>query len=125
MDKFYIDLLQNGCINQEEKLILIKKCNIEPDVYEKYINRIDKNNMKECPHCGLHAYHRHKNGYMICGLAQNEISMYKGCWNDWCYDCGKKLCKNWSTDMLFDSENRIHTKECCLGKEEYCDCCNK
>ena len=54
-----------------------------------------------------------------------------GCGKDWCFRCGKKLCKSWFVDDLFNPENCFHTIKCCMLdaelKEEnyyktYCRC---
>ena len=87
---------------------------------------------KKCPHCD------HKNSfpkninYVICGFGENGFDWY-GCGKDWCFKCGKILCKSWENDQLYIEENRFHNFKCCkehsiMNKnnysEDYCKCNN-
>jgi len=89
---------------------------------------------KTCPHC----YHMYKSvrstSYVICGYEDIRLGYdWKGCMKDWCFKCGKCLCKEWYADKLFMEANRTHNKECCIkhaklmGKkypDDYCQCDN-
>lgn len=71
---------------------------------------------KECPHCGLIKKSPVGTTYVICGVDSNgraAIDFNHGCLNDWCFECGKKLCKNWCRDSLHNTVNRTHNGLCC------------
>lgn len=84
---------------------------------------------KPCPHCGTVYSMPNKTTYVICGYTNGAFD-WKGCKRDWCFNCGKKLCKKWNRDRLFIHSNRFHTISCCkkyalkIGYEpaDYCDC---
>lgn len=98
-------------------------------------NRKNKNNivMKQCPHCN-HPLSTDENiDYVICGYHPNASHNSRGCGKDWCFKCGKKLCKLWSTNQLFILINRQHDNKCCKKHaqknkykypEDYCNCLN-
>jgi len=85
---------------------------------------------KLCPHC----YHEHSASsntvYVICGY--NGLTYDgKGCGCDWCFKCGKMLCKNWTKNNLHIPSNRFHDFKCCKSHSlinnksyplSYCDC---
>lgn len=88
---------------------------------------------KKCPHCGKLATHVSATQYVICGYTNNMFN-WEYCGNDWCFQCGKKLCKNWTVNTLFNKYNRYHNGKCCkqyAAKIEdkypnnYCDCVNQ
>lgn len=88
---------------------------------------------KQCPHCGRETTVDCDICYIVCGFDPHCKLQpdYDGCSNDWCFKCGKKLCRNWFTDNLFNDINRIHNDICCKNHasnnkfkypEEYCMC---
>lgn len=90
---------------------------------------------KQCPHCGKINKARFDTTYIVCGVDPSgivPIDNYDNyCLKDWCFQCGKKLCKSWYEDRLFDVNNRIHDDNCCRNHakandykypEEYCQC---
>jgi len=89
---------------------------------------------KSCPHCGLVNKATLDTSYIVCGVDSSgmmSIDFNNGCLNDWCFVCGKKLCKNWCFNSLHDLSNRHHTKECCRTHamknnfkypDDYCVC---
>ncbi|ARF09199.1 hypothetical protein Catovirus_2_148 [Catovirus CTV1] len=90
------------------------------------------NVLKPCPHCGHMCSAPKFSEYIICGFGDHSYD-WEGCGKDWCFKCGKVLCKSWNNDMLFIEENRFHDMECCkrhsisskkLYPEEYCQCNN-
>ena len=89
---------------------------------------------KYCPHCNRKFFGNHNNNYIICGLDDDKNGFnWDGCGHDWCFTCGKKLCKNWVVNKLFLDINRTHDGKCCCSyaKENnddynnYCQCNNK
>jgi len=87
---------------------------------------------KNCPHCGRKTVRYSNTTYVVCGY-DNSKDGYNGigCMNDWCFRCGKKLCKSWSTNKLYVSSNRYHNNECCyhhaklhgnIYPDDYCQC---
>lgn len=85
---------------------------------------------KPCPHCDRILMGDDKTKYIICGYSKKGFD-WKGCGRDWCFQCGKKLCKCWNIDFLFDTNNRYHNNKCCkyfahkIGdtyEKDYCQC---
>jgi hypothetical protein len=84
---------------------------------------------KKCPHCMTECSMPNKTTYVVCGYAYGAFD-WKGCKRDWCFYCGKKLCKKWKRHNLFIHENRFHTMVCCkkyasktgYDPNDYCDC---
>ena len=69
---------------------------------------------KKCPHCGHGCTASRDTKYMICGYFDSGLGYdWEGCGNDWCFTCGKMLCKSWNTDELFLLINRTHDSKCC------------
>ncbi|ARF10303.1 hypothetical protein Hokovirus_1_182 [Hokovirus HKV1] len=62
--------------------------------------------VKCCPHCNYPTYGLATTKKIICDYNN-------GCGNDWCFDCGKKLCKNWSKNSLYNPNNNFHNNGCC------------
>jgi len=85
---------------------------------------------KQCPHCTRRYFRDNNTTYIICGYADSSSGYdWKGCSKDWCFKCGKKLCKNWNIDHLYDKKNRYHNNKCCKSHaikhnnkypEDYC-----
>lgn len=103
---------------------------------KEYLNTEDNNNnnnntdIGECPHCGKTWAINKNTQYTICGLTNTGFS-WSGCGRDWCFKCGKKLCKIWNTHQLFNTLNRHHDIHCCKRaaqrhnqdyNKEYCRC---
>jgi len=85
---------------------------------------------KKCPHCGHECITSKNTNYVICGYGINGYD-WNGCGKDWCFQCGKKLCKTWEHDQLFVISNRKHNIKCCKKyandndlkyNENYCRC---
>jgi len=75
--------------------------------YQKQQDLIEKN----CPHCGrLNLCHKSIT-YIVCGYGNKGFD--EGCRRDWCFKCGKKLCKSWYENELFNKDNRYHNERCC------------
>lgn len=90
---------------------------------------------KQCPHCGSGNTCGVDTKYTICGYS-NSLTGYdwKGCGKDWCFECGKMLCKSWDTNKLLLQSNRFHGENCCKHHasisnrdyiQNYCQCSNK
>ena len=86
---------------------------------------------KNCPHCGHKTIRDCKTTYIVCGYP-NDVD-YGGCGMDWCFKCGKKLCKKWDVDMLYVESNQSHDSSCCKSyamkrkldyDNEFCKCTN-
>ena len=67
---------------------------------------------KRCPHCRKNTTELTTATYLICGYESNGYDQF-GCRNDWCFQCEKKLCKNWHGHQLFNKLNRTHDTVCC------------
>ena len=90
---------------------------------------------KECPHCSHENLLNPETDYTICGYNEetNEGYDWNGCGGDWCFKCGKMLCKKWQSDDLFILTNRFHDDKCCKNHaiknnlnypDNYCMCKN-
>lgn len=112
--------------------IFAKIINTKP-VNETYIDlpKIDN----KCPHCGRLNSAPLGTTYIVCGVDVSGVlpidNYDESCLNDWCFSCGKRLCKNWYTDELYNKTNRIHDNLCCKiharknnlqYPEDYCQC---
>lgn len=141
----------NKCSSRDDALTLISKISekTSDDVFKKIIERlahrkhykkietkkeINTNISKKCPHCQHIVNMPEATQYVICGY-HNPIIGYdwNGCGRDWCFQCGKMLCKKWETDSLHLQMNRQHDEECCLKHaytngykypDNYCQCTN-
>jgi len=85
---------------------------------------------KSCPHCNKPTTDLATTTYLICGYDSNGYDQH-GCRNDWCFQCEKKLCKNWHGHQLFNKLNRTHDAICCrhhaiknknIYPNDYCMC---
>jgi hypothetical protein len=103
---------------------------------DKYVKKIKSNDIiKHCPHCAEKYVGNLSTIHVICGYKDLHHGFdWIGCQKDWCFVCGKKLCKSWNDDKLFLEPNRIHNSECCkqdafLNNESYlnhyCQCHNR
>ena len=89
---------------------------------------------KQCPHCLKNCTLSSDSEYTICGYINSKTGYdLVGCGKDWCFKCGKMLCKKWDIDQLFLAPNKHHDSECCkqhakdngrIYEIEYCQCIN-
>lgn len=117
------DIAQINTLNRIKKI----KCITDTNKYYNY----SKKKSKFCPHCGLKNYATTDTIYTVCGYSKKGFD-WIGCGKDWCFSCGKKLCKSWDIDQLFNMQNRYHDNKCCkhfahkVGESynNYCKCSN-
>ena len=92
----------------------------------------ENNITKKCPHCGYKCSMSKNNVYVVCGYSDSGYD-WEGCSQDWCFKCGKMLCKSWEQDHLYLPTNRFHDSKCCRRHaishgnkypECYCRCSN-
>ena len=138
-NEIMIDVFQrtndDAQINTIKRIINLKQ--IKPDLVPlsslRNIHKKDKVISKPCPHCGMVKTENSDAVYVICGYGTKGFD-WKGCGFDWCFDCGKKLCKCWNVNLLYNLKNRFHNDKCCKSHalktgasypEEYCHCQNK
>ena len=116
-------------INAFKRIIKYKPRQLGPDNKQNKIQ-------KECPHCKKIYNGVATTKYVICGYTHqnNKGFDWKGCGKDWCFTCGKKLCKNWDINMLYNQANRHHDGKCCKNTAtknnenyiiDYCQCSNE
>lgn len=94
-------------------------------------NNNKKNNYsKPCPHCNKIYMGNDNTTYVVCGYTDKGYD-WKGCGKDWCFMCGKKMCKSWNTDHLYNKLNRTHDGKCCknyavksksIYPNDFCQC---
>jgi hypothetical protein len=112
-----------------------KMKNIKPYMKQTYQSRSSSGDIsKNCPHCGYTKTTGKEENYVICGYDVNINGLDpKGCGRDWCFTCGKLLCKEWPEHSLFLEGNRYHNKRCCYKHSvenkkdyanDYCQCSN-
>lgn len=99
--------------------------------YETYADTISK----PCPHCNHECNADTNASYVVCGYSDPKVGYdWDGCGCDWCFRCGKILCKSWENNKLFVDQNCIHDDVCCRkhakehGKHypnDYCQCNNE
>lgn len=101
----------------------------------KDIRQRNKDNIsvKKCPHCGYKCSMSKDTTYTVCGYSSGSGYDWEGCGKDWCFKCGKMLCKNWEQDELYLPTNSFHDSKCCKKHaisngykypEDYCRCNN-
>jgi hypothetical protein len=122
--------MNNFNVNEEENKSIVLYNN------KKKLNNITNTiflKTKNCPHCGKSSECPFDTKYVICGYDYNYKFGYdwEGCRKDWCFQCGKMLCKQFSDDYLFAEKNQFHNGTCCFqdsknkNKEyilDYCQC---
>jgi hypothetical protein len=124
-----LNISDNAQLNAFKRIIKYKPRQLSPD--NKH-NKIQK----ECPHCKKIYNGTVTTKYVICGYTHqsNKGFDWKGCGKDWCFTCGKKLCKNWDTNILYNQTNRYHDGKCCKNSAiknnenyilDYCQCSNE
>jgi hypothetical protein len=113
----------NAQINTLNRIISKKPCS-KPLNNKQYYLQVC------CPHCKKKNTGINTTEYIICGYSTKGYD-WKGCGKDWCFKCGKKLCKNWNFDHLFNKLNRTHDDKCCktyaakigdIYPDDYCQC---
>ena len=139
-----IDLIDNICdgrtINEVQKRAFLRMSKMKimkpfvifdkPDIDKK--SELER---KNCPHCGNLCIAPHDSEYIICGYSDSQKGYdFHGCGKDWCFKCGKILCKVWDRDTLFLELHRFHNNNCCEDHaekynkkypEDYCQCINQ
>ena len=121
------DIVQINILNK-----LLEKKPYEYNCFNKKNEKILIYVTKKCPHCNNECTYDIDEDYVVCGYTQKGFD-WIGCGNDWCFQCNKKLCKNWNIHSLFNIKNRYHNKKCCkfysyISNDNYPDdfCfCNK
>ena len=82
-----------------------------------------------CPHCDRPWKKDDRCNYVICGEVAKGVLIKDSCGRDFCFRCGKKLCKTY--DMLQEGKYRKHHKFCCRNVAKrngedylkvYCQC---
>jgi len=140
------------CSSRDDALALVSKVSdkTSDDVFKRIVERlahrkhykkldvkkkdISTNISKKCPHC-QHVINMPENTqYVICGYHNPSTGYdWNGCGRDWCFQCGKILCKRWETDSLHLQMNRHHDEDCCSKHahvngykypDDYCQCTN-
>lgn len=101
--------------------------------YKMNYNNNDKYMSKNCPHCNQKCTRMSDTSYVICGYPSGGYD-HKGCGKDWCFNCGKILCKMWNIHGLFNPANQKHDNKCCKEHakkmefdylNDYCHCKNR
>lgn len=113
--KVIIDILNNILKNNNDivqKNTIIKIINTKFSQLYSKLTFNSKLIKKKCPHCNKVTEKLCHETYVICGYTKKGFDM-EGCGNDWCFSCGKKLCKSWYVHNLFIEQNRIHNNHCC------------
>lgn len=137
-DKLITDLLRTHYLNKIQYNVIMKIIS-KKEITNIHIN-IDMmmpQVEKQCPHCGKINKALVGTTYIVCGVdmsGKKQIDSYNfmgSCFMDWCFVCGKKLCKHWYQNELFIEENRCHNEICCKAHAEktnsdyyldYCHC---
>jgi hypothetical protein len=126
------NLIQQQTIKHLLKSYSIDNISTDTDAIDASIHNYDNMQDKPCPHCNHIRRDNINATYVICGYYRNGYD-WIGCENDWCFKCGKKLCKNWDTDVLYVLSNRTHNNKCCKHQadknndpylQSYCFCYN-
>ena len=143
ISKNTVDSTQSKTFNRIAKnkpskpIILVKEDHLPISYIKcKHFDKINDNLIeKKCPHCNHDCKVDGKTTYVICGYSDSHSGYdWEGCGKDWCFQCGKILCKQWEMDSLFVKNNRIHNDECCKQHatennknypNDYCQCNNK
>jgi hypothetical protein len=142
----------NLCTNRNDALELFARLTNKTtdDVYKKTLERIARRKnyrkleqkiihivphiSKKCPHCSYVLNLPENTNYVICGYQNtNQGYDWNGCGKDWCFYCGKMLCKKWEINALNLQINRNHDDACCSAHatnngnkypDDYCQCNN-
>jgi len=122
----YLALLVKKTSDAAQINTFVRIINIKPLYSECTYKQVIKN----CPHCNHPNLADINTTYIICGYNDNGYD-WDGCQHDWCFQCGKILCKSWETNMLFVKSNRVHNISCCKEHaaktnksypSDYCQC---
>lgn len=131
----------NNMIKETSDLSQIKTltrvCNMKPirpiEMLKNNISTKEDLVVNFCPHCSKDYKLPRVTNYIICGHEGNQFD-WSGCGRDWCFSCGKMLCKTWEEDLLYHYDNQIHDSKCCKihaeqnnhsYPDDYCQCINK
>ncbi|ATZ80905.1 hypothetical protein BMW23_0860 [Bodo saltans virus] len=137
--KYYEDVMEiikEYFPNNDENNIQLKTLIRIAKMKNNFVHEIKKDiNVKKCPHCGCSQEGDQHMNYIVCGYANSHLGYdWFGCQKDWCFECGKMLCKSWNENKLHVEPNKIHNDECCrkhaiVNKhkypDDYCQCKNK
>lgn len=119
-----------------QRSLIIRIIGFLPPKMQKITMKDFNNKLKEentmvrcCPHCQKMTQALKSTTYVVCGYNSKGYD-WEGCQKDWCFRCGKKLCKNWYENDLCNEQNRYHDNNCCNeyasknkdSYENYCDC---
>lgn len=104
-----INDLHNYKLSDAQKAIILRIMRHKHITYKK-----DEIIVKPCPHCGKELLLPVGSTYAICGRMMSMDQYTGGCGRDWCFLCGKKLCKSWDKNKLFMHSKRKHTSTCCI-----------
>lgn len=141
----YLNILEKQDIDKQRSIIseIIKDTSDEAQLntfnrilkIKKWKNYKDTAKIrKRCPRCNYATIASEDTEYVICGYVENKGYDRKGCGYDWCFKCGKKLCKFWELNNLFDKYNRFHNSKCCksyayhtddIYPDNFCQCKNE
>jgi hypothetical protein len=134
----YVDEVQeylNNCINNKYELNNVQQKVIDDIIATRSSTYVNANLVKKCPHCGKEWKLPLSTIYTVCGVDPNgKQPIGDGCLKDWCYLCGKRLCKRWDIDKLYELQNREHNDFCCREhasknkldyEENYCHCIDR
>lgn len=129
------DSIQTRSLLRISKTKPVRSSRIETAKIYEFKKEIFENLTNICPHCKKVYNGNDDSEYVICGYGNTHIGYdWDGCGKDWCFKCGKKLCKTWDSDQLFIESNRTHDASCCkkhaeehnfIYPTEYCFCINK
>lgn len=127
-----------------KKIFITERCNYcnsvirdcQTNKLQNQENDSDQNLVtKNCPHCSKECTLPTGTEYTICGYTNSKTGYdLVGCGKDWCFECGKMLCKKWDIHQLFLDTNKHHDSECCkqhardnnrIYEIDYCQCNNK
>lgn len=142
----------NRCGSRDEALEMISKLTerTTDEIYKKTLERlahrkyyrkiepkhheVSRNISKKCPHCKHILNMPDNTDYVICGYHNTSQGYdWNGCGKDWCFHCGKMLCKRWESNALHLQMNRTHDDACCSKHamdngykypDDYCQCNN-
>jgi hypothetical protein len=100
---------------------------------EVVMNNTKFTGVRKCPHCYRKVEQNGDDDYSVCGFLPHKKNN-DGCGRDFCYRCGKKLCKRWQNDQLWVEQKRYHDSSCCkkyaektgdgIYPDDYCQCYN-
>jgi len=112
--KLIIEKIENRTYDDVMKRVMNKLLNKKKNKKYKLNNEFTKLYTKKCPHCNHLMTMRSGIEYVVCGYPNTNIGYdWTGCGKDWCFQCGKMLCKRWELHKLHSESNRTHDDKCC------------